>query len=530
MPAGLLVTVPFPDPVLFTVSVGAKLNVATTVWLVAMTVVQVPVPLHPPPLQPAKTDPNASVAVSVTVLPVGNEALAALQPPPQLIPDGLLVTVPVPVPALVTVSTDGTALKVAVTDLAWLITTTHVPVPLHPLPLQPPKVDPASGAAVNVTEAPFGKLKLQVAPQSIPAGLLATVPSPTPALVTVRLNVVGIAKLAVTVWSTFITTIHWPVPLQPPPLQPVNVEPAAGAAVSVTVLLTVKSASQVVPHEMPLGLLVTVPFPDFVTVKWRVLAVLLNVAVTATVVLLPGLAGSVNVQGNVPEQPPPLHPANDEPDAGAAFKVTDVPASNWFEQVAAQLLMPAGVDVTVPLPAPCFVTVMVTVRASVTVRFTGVPAVKVTLGALPEKIFTFAVLNAATVIVRLGPTGAWMLTGMTCPLVGFVTGTLVVGGTGISGPRICTWIVLISDEACAQADAPPGIQRSMNAISGETGGDFCAAWVESSMTKDRFTGTVESCSGEPQAASIANKTSPKTGENPALACMCSMFHQNLPIF
>ena len=31
MPAGLLVTVPFPDPDLFTVSVGAKLNVATTV-------------------------------------------------------------------------------------------------------------------------------------------------------------------------------------------------------------------------------------------------------------------------------------------------------------------------------------------------------------------------------------------------------------------------------------------------------------------------------------------------------------------
>ena len=31
MPPGLLITVPFPDPDLFTVSVGAKLNVATTV-------------------------------------------------------------------------------------------------------------------------------------------------------------------------------------------------------------------------------------------------------------------------------------------------------------------------------------------------------------------------------------------------------------------------------------------------------------------------------------------------------------------
>jgi len=206
------------------------------------------------------------------------------------------------------------------------------------------------------------------------------------------------------------------------------------------------------------------------------LAVLLKVAVTVTVVLLPGLAGSVNMQGTVPKQPPPLQPTNDEPAAAAAFKVTDVPASNWFEQVAAQLLIPAGVDVTVPLPTPPFVTVMVTVRASVTVRFTGVPAVKVTLGTLPEKILSGVVppLKAATVIVRLGPTGACMLTGMTCPLVGFVTVTLVVGGTGISGPRICTWIVLISDEACAQAAAPPRTQRSMNAISGETVGDFCA--------------------------------------------------------
>jgi len=47
----------------------------------------------------------------------------------------------------------------------------------------------------------------------------------------------------------------------------VNVEPVAGAAVNVTVLWAGKSASQVVPHEMPLGLLVTVPLPDFVIVK-----------------------------------------------------------------------------------------------------------------------------------------------------------------------------------------------------------------------------------------------------------------------
>jgi len=232
-----------------------------------MTVVQVPVPLHPPPLHPTKIDPADAVAVSVTELPVGNEALQVF---PQLMPAGLLVTVPAPPPVLVTVRVEGTALNVAVTDLLALITTVHVPVPLHPLPLQPPKVDPDAGAAVNVTVVPDEKGKLHVVPQSIPAGLLVTVPSPTPALVTVRVNVLaGAVKVAVTVWSAFITTVHEPVPLHPAPLQPVKVEPPVGAAVSTTVLPIAKSAAQVVPQEMPPGLLVTVPVPvpDLLTVK-----------------------------------------------------------------------------------------------------------------------------------------------------------------------------------------------------------------------------------------------------------------------
>src|SRR5262245_45020463 len=162
-----------------------------------MTVVQVPVPLHPPPLQPSKIEPAAAAAVSVTELPVGNEALQVF---PQLMPAGLLVTVPAPPPAFVTVRVEGTALKVAVTDLFALITTTHVAVPLHPLPLHPPKVDPVAAVAVKVTVVPDAKGKLQVAPHTIPAGLLVTVPTPAPAGVTVRVNVFGGAvKFAVTV-------------------------------------------------------------------------------------------------------------------------------------------------------------------------------------------------------------------------------------------------------------------------------------------------------------------------------------------
>ena len=63
-----------------------------------MVVVQLPVPLHAPP-HPVKVDPVVAVAVRVTLVP---EVTVALQVLPQVIPAGLEVTVPVPVPALVT--------------------------------------------------------------------------------------------------------------------------------------------------------------------------------------------------------------------------------------------------------------------------------------------------------------------------------------------------------------------------------------------------------------------------------------------
>ena len=64
---------------------------------------------------PAKTDPPAAVAVNVTTVPV---LYIAVQSAPQLIPAGEEVTVPLPVPALVTVSLKVLRVKVAVTDLA----------------------------------------------------------------------------------------------------------------------------------------------------------------------------------------------------------------------------------------------------------------------------------------------------------------------------------------------------------------------------------------------------------------------------
>ena len=67
-------------------------------------------------------------------------------------------------------------------------------------------------------------------------------------------------KVAVTEVAAFIVTLQVPVPVQPP-LQPVKVEPAAGAAVKVTTVPVVKAVEHVAPQEIPAGLLVTVPLP-----------------------------------------------------------------------------------------------------------------------------------------------------------------------------------------------------------------------------------------------------------------------------
>src|SRR5262249_52759637 len=109
-------------------------------------------PEQPPPVQPMKFDPAVAAAVSVTTVPPANGAAHVA---PQLMPAGTLVTVPVPVPDLVTVSVKGTgASNCALTDVAAVTATTHVPVPGQPPPLHPAKVEGAVGVAVNVTVVP----------------------------------------------------------------------------------------------------------------------------------------------------------------------------------------------------------------------------------------------------------------------------------------------------------------------------------------------------------------------------------------
>src|SRR5215471_5897565 len=52
-------------------------------------------------------------------------------------------------------------------------------------PLQPPNVDPGAGVAVSVKTCPGVNVVVHVVPQSIPVGLLDTVPLPVPDLVKV---------------------------------------------------------------------------------------------------------------------------------------------------------------------------------------------------------------------------------------------------------------------------------------------------------------------------------------------------------
>jgi hypothetical protein len=106
------------------------------------------------PLQPANVEPLAAAADNVTDAPLLNAKLHSV---PQLMPAGDDVTVPVPLPARVTVAVNVAVpdvLNVAVTARAAVIDTVHVLVPLQ-APLQPANAEPLAAAAVNVTDAPL---------------------------------------------------------------------------------------------------------------------------------------------------------------------------------------------------------------------------------------------------------------------------------------------------------------------------------------------------------------------------------------
>jgi hypothetical protein len=67
---------------------------------------------------------------------------------------------------------------------------------------------------------------------------------------------------AVTNCAALIVTVHVvPVPLQPPPPQPANVEPLLGVSVSVTAVPAAKLFEHVPPQSDPPGEPLTLPLP-----------------------------------------------------------------------------------------------------------------------------------------------------------------------------------------------------------------------------------------------------------------------------
>src|SRR6185295_20308953 len=193
-----------------------------------------------------------------------------------------LVTVPVPVPTLLTVS--RLVVKLAVAVRSALIITLQL-VPLATLqPLQAPKIEPASGTAVRLSVVPTAFADLQIEPQLIgtlvappPGALPVTVPLPTPVFTTVNANDVN---RAVIVRAALMVTWH---SLPPGPLvvaQPVHeVNDEPWNAVAVTGVVSAKACTQSRPHEMPAGELTAIPEPVPVTATVSLAPV--KVAVTA---------------------------------------------------------------------------------------------------------------------------------------------------------------------------------------------------------------------------------------------------------
>jgi hypothetical protein len=127
--------------------------------------------------------------------------------------------------------------KLNCADMVWLPNTniTQVGSEAHPAtPLHPVKVEPATGVATSVSTVGLGmkppdgagKGAEHIIPQSMPGGLLATVPVPVPVLmISIKLNPGAKSNAALMLRSSVMVTVQGPVPLQPPPLQPVKSTP-----------------------------------------------------------------------------------------------------------------------------------------------------------------------------------------------------------------------------------------------------------------------------------------------------------------
>jgi hypothetical protein len=154
-------------------------------------------------------------------------------------------------------------------------------------------------------------------------------------------------KLAVTAFVALMVTEQVAVPAHAPD-HPVKSEAGAAVAVRVTMAPVVKLAEHVLPQSIPAGEEATVPLPAPLLLTARLYRSMSKLAVTDLA------ASMVTVQVPVPLHAPD-HPANVDVPSGLAVNVTSVPAARLAAHVLPQEI-PAGDEVTVPLPVPAFAT------------------------------------------------------------------------------------------------------------------------------------------------------------------------------
>lgn len=303
------------------------------------------------PDQALKIDPGAGVATSVTGRRTGR---LALQVAPQSIAAGTVLTLPLPVPALDTVSAKFFSVKLAVQRrVADSVTVADGLDPMQS-PLQPEKIEPIAGEAVSVTLVP-GRKSAEQATQSMPAGLEVMLPRPSPALATVSAKTCRTKRAVQLRAADIVTVAVGSAPLQSP-LQPANSEPAAGAAVSVALLAAANMAVQLDPQSIPDGLEVTrpLPLPALATVSAKRCAVKVATQLRAAVIV-------TRVPGPPPGQSPD-QPSKVEPASGTAVSVTLAPRAKLAEQLAPQSI-PDGLEAMRPLPLPLAATLNTAVVA-----------------------------------------------------------------------------------------------------------------------------------------------------------------------
>ncbi len=243
-----------------------RLKLAVIVRLTFKVTVQVPVPGQeaeglPVIVHPVNVAPVLGVAVSVICVPlltVSAQSLLQFTPGP--------VTVPLPLPVLVTLRLRGTAEKATDTVRLLFRLAVHC-VPVVGLqPVQLANENPGFGVAVKVMAVPL----LTVSEQSLPQLMPVPVMVPLAFGVTVSVRRISV-KLAVTVRLLVKVMVQVPVPGQalgfPVTVQPLKFDPPFGAAVSVIAVPLLTVSEQSFPQLMPVPVTVPLPFPVFMTVR-----------------------------------------------------------------------------------------------------------------------------------------------------------------------------------------------------------------------------------------------------------------------